>query len=129
MNHTTLGWRVIKKKKSPMTGEGAAERVDHVLIRRCLSNRDPPVRVGGHVRSIFQAPFLQKGEYRGLAATPAGERAPASAPAGCRVQGSGCRVQGAGCRVQFSDFRVQGAGFRVQGPGSRVQDSGLRVEG
>ena len=83
MYHSTLGWRVMKKKKKrvqPFGGEGGAWRQPHPSDSSRLAAIHAPaciVRVQG---------------------------------SGFGVQGPGFRVQGLGFRVQGSGFRVQGSG-------------------
>ena len=97
--HSTLGSRVIKKKKD--------------LWRAVCADASPPASC-----------FMLHVSYFMLQASCSSLQA-----SGFMLQGSGFRVQGSGFRVPGSEFRVQGSDFRVPGSGVRVQGSGFRVQG
>jgi len=96
--HSTLGSRVIKKKKKK---KSTCTPLDASGFRVQNSG----CRVQGSGCRVQDSGFRVQGS-------------------GFRVQGAGFRVQGSGFRVQGSGSRVQGSGCKVQGSGFRVQGSG-----
>ena len=101
--HSTLGLRVIKKKKRSLLP---------FLRFRWWSH------FGQHSAHSIKISKIRKRRDE-ITGRPVGQGAE------CRVQGAGCRVQDAGCRVQGAGCRVQGAGCRVQGVGV---STGVEVE-
>jgi len=145
VHHSTLGLRVIKKKKKlgfRVRSSAAAP------FAKCAVNPSSSCQRGRYFTLSVRLTAERRGNPRegsasqgqNLAFTvlfvPCSPRSQSArstrqAPEGVgfRVQGSGFRVQGSRFRVQGLGFRVQGSGFRVQGSGFRVQGSGFRVQG
>jgi len=83
--HSTLGWRVIKKKED---GDLLCSTSRNASIQPCIS---------------LLAQSRRHDDTAG--STPHGRSSPCSE---IRVQGSGLRVQGSGLRVQGFAFGVEG---------------------
>ena len=131
MYHSTLGVRVIKKKKNPKPGTD---------LHGCRSLQ---VRPDSWKSRSTSATSTEPGtsplssEYGTHKTVTAGfwpwpSRPATSTPVRCsgfRVSGFGFRVSGIGYWVSGFGFRVSGFGFRVSGFGYRVSGIGHRVSG